>query len=206
VHGAGIAGFDAETCAQAIAEGAVLGTCRFRRYKDTSNGDDPKEIETLTIVESDESKLDAIRRGIERGRIMGEAANHTRDMANEPANALPPAKLAERAQSLAQDAGLECEVWDEKQLEKLGMGGVLGVGSGSTNPPRFIILKYRGGTASASGMALIGKGITFDSGGISIKPAAGMEAMKGDMSRRLFLPPRICRPARPSVPVMSCVR
>jgi leucyl aminopeptidase len=182
LHGAGIAGLDAETCAQAIAEGAVMGTYRFRRYKDNSNGDDPKEIETLAIVESDKAKVPAIKRGIERGRIMAEAANHTRDMANEPANALPPAQLAERAQSLAKDAGLECEVWDEKQLAKLGMGGVLGVGSGSTNPPRFIILKYRGGKASANGMALIGKGITFDSGGISIKPAAGMEAMKGDMS------------------------
>ena len=182
LHGAGIAGLDPAACAQAIAEGAVMGTYRFRRYKDNSNGDDPKEIETLTIVESDKSKLAAIRRGGERGRIMADAANHTRDMANEPANALPPAKFAERAQALAKDAGLECEVLDEKQLKKLGMGGVLGVGSGSTNPPRFIILKYRGGKASVNGLALIGKGITFDSGGISIKPAAGMEAMKGDMS------------------------
>jgi leucyl aminopeptidase len=182
LHGAGIAGLDPETCAQAIAEGAVMGTYRFRRYKDNANGDDPKEIETLTIVESDDAKLDSIRRGVERGRITGEAANHTRDMANEPANALPPAKLAERAQALAKDTGLECAVLDEKQLENLGMGGVLGVGSGSTNPPRFIILKYRGGNASENAMALIGKGITFDSGGISIKPAAGMEAMKGDMS------------------------
>jgi leucyl aminopeptidase len=182
LHGAGIAGLDAEECAQAVSEGAVMGTYRFRRYKDNSNGDDPKEVETLSIVEADESKLAAIRRGVERGTILGEAANHTRDMANEPANELPPAKLAERAQGLAADAGLECEVLDEKQLAKLGMGGVLGVGSGSTNPPRFIILKYRGGRASANGMALIGKGITFDSGGISIKPAAGMEAMKGDMS------------------------
>jgi leucyl aminopeptidase len=182
LHGAGIAGLDTEECARAIAEGAVMGTYRFRRYKDNSNGDDPKEVESLSIVEADESKLDAIRRGVERGRILGQAANHTRDMANEPANELPPAKLAERAEGLAADAGLECEVLDEKQLAKLGMGGVLGVGSGSTNPPRFIILKYRGGEASANGMALIGKGITFDSGGISIKPAAGMEAMKGDMS------------------------
>jgi len=182
LHGAGIAGLDPEECAQAIAEGAVMGTYRFRRYKGNSNGDDPKEIETLFIVESAKSKLDAIRRGVERGQVLGQAANHTRDMANEPANALPPAKFAERAQALAAEAGLDCEVLDEKQLAKLGMGGVLGVGAGSTNPPRFIILKYRGGRKTDNGMALIGKGITFDSGGISIKPAAGMEAMKGDMS------------------------
>jgi leucyl aminopeptidase len=182
LHGAGIAGLDAGQCAQAIAEGAVMGTYRFRRYKDKSNEDETGELATLTIVEQDKRKRDAVRKGIERGQILGEAANHTRDMANEPANALPPAKLAERAQTLAADAGLTCEVLDDKQLKKLGMGGVLGVGSGSTNPPRFIILKYRGGKKSDNGMALIGKGITFDSGGISIKPAAGMEAMKGDMS------------------------
>jgi len=182
LHGAGIAGLGAEACAQAIAEGAVMGTYRFRRYKDNSNGDEPKEIETLSIVESDKTKLVAVRRGVERGHVLGQAANHTRDMANEPANALPPAAFAERAEALAAAAGLECVVLNEGQLKQLGMGGVLGVGSGSTNPPRFIVLKYRGGRKTDSGMALIGKGITFDSGGISIKPAAGMEAMKGDMS------------------------
>jgi leucyl aminopeptidase len=182
LHGAGIAQLDAGQCAQAIAEGAVMGTYRFRRYKDNSNGDEAQELATLAIVEQDKRKLQAVRKGIDRGRILGQAANHTRDMANEPANELPPAKLAQRAETLAADAGLACEVLDDKQLKKLGMGGVLGVGSGSTNPPRFIILKYRGGKKSDTGMALIGKGITFDSGGISIKPAAGMEAMKGDMS------------------------
>ena len=182
LHGAGIAGLNPEECAQAIAEGAVMGSYRFRRYKDNANGDEPKEVETLSIVEADKAKLDAVRRGVERGQILGRAANHTRDMANEPANALPPAELAERAEALAADAGLQCEVLNEGQLKQLGMGGVLGVGSGSANPPRFIILKYRGGRKAENGMALIGKGITFDSGGISIKPAAGMEAMKGDMS------------------------
>jgi len=182
LHGAGIAGLNPEECAQAIAEGAVMGSYRFRRYKDNTNGDEPKEVETLSIVEADKAKLDAVRRGVERGQILGQAANHTRDMANEPANALPPAELAERAEALAADAGLQCEVLNEGQLKQLGMGGVLGVGSGSANPPRFIILKYRGGRKAENGMALIGKGITFDSGGISIKPAAGMEAMKGDMS------------------------
>ncbi len=182
VHGAGIAGLDPEACAQAIAEGALLGAYRFRRYKSNSNEDEVKDVETLTIVESDKSKLDAIRRGVERGQVLAQAANHTRDMANEPANALPPAAFAERAQSLAADAGLECEVLDEKQMQKLGMGALLGVGAGSTSPPRFIILKYKGQPDSEQTLGLLGKGITFDSGGISIKPAAGMEAMKGDMS------------------------
>ncbi len=181
VHGAGIAGLDAAACAQAIAEGALMGTYRFRRYKQNSD-DNSNDIDTLSLVERDESKLDAIRRGVERGTILAQAANHTRDMANEPANALPPSALAERAQTLATDAGLECEVLHEGQLKELGMGALLGVGMGSAQPPRFIIMKYRGKPGSDQTLGLLGKGITFDSGGISIKPAAGMEAMKGDMS------------------------
>ena len=180
LHGAGIAGLDAQACAQAIAEGAVMGTYRFRRYK--HNEDDGKEIETLSIVESDGSKLDAIKSGVERGTIMAQAANHTRDMANEPANELPPTKLAERAEALAGDVGLECDVLDDETLREMGMGALLGVGMGSTQPPRFIIIRYRGNPKRDETLGLLGKGITFDSGGISIKPAAGMEAMKGDMS------------------------
>jgi leucyl aminopeptidase len=191
VHGAGIAGLDAEMCAQAIAEGAVMGSYRFRRYKYVGNGKDGNgdpsaeglaELESLTIVEQDKSKLRALQRGVERGIIMGTAANHTRDLANEPANELPPKALAERAVALAKDAGLECEVLNDGQLKQMGMGALLGVGIGSAQPPRFIIIKYEGDRKSKKTLGLLGKGITFDSGGISIKPAAGMEAMKGDMS------------------------
>src|SRR5207245_8302457 len=128
LHGAGIAGLDAEACAQAIAEGALLGTYRFRRYKNGKDEDANRDIDSLTIVESDKTKLSAIKRGIERGRVMAEAANHTRDMANEPANELRPSALADRAKALAADAGLECEVLDDKQLKKMGMGALLGVG------------------------------------------------------------------------------
>ena len=181
VHGAGIAGLDPEACAQAIAEGAIMGAYRFRKYK--FNGDDSStDVETLSIVEQDKTKLAALRRGVERGVILGTAACHTRDMANEPANGLPPKEMAARAQALAKDAGLECEVLDEKKLKELGMGALLGVSAGSAQPPRFIIIKYRGKPAGKKTLGLLGKGITFDSGGISIKPAAGMEAMKGDMS------------------------
>jgi leucyl aminopeptidase len=103
-------------------------------------------------------------------------------MANEPANELPPAALAERARELCGDAGVECEVLHEGQLKELGMGALLGVGVGSAQPPRMIIMRYRGDPGSDKVLGLLGKGITFDSGGISIKPAAGMESMKGDMS------------------------
>jgi leucyl aminopeptidase len=182
LHGAGVAGLDTEKCAQAVAEGAVLGAYRFRKYKDNGGDENQGDIETLTIVESDGSKLDAIKRGIERGQVLAEAANHTRDMANEPANALPPSGLAERARALAEDAGLECEVFDDAKIRELGMGALMGVGVGSAQPPRFIMLHYKGDPGRSETMGLLGKGITFDSGGISIKPAAGMESMKGDMS------------------------
>ena len=180
VHGAGIAGLEAEACAQAIAEGTVMGLYRFTRHK--QNEDEEKEIETLSIVEFDRRKLEAIRRGVERGQLLGQAANHTRDMANEPANVLTPVAMAERASAMAADSGLECQLLERPQLEELGMGALLGVASGSVQPPRFIVLRYRGKPDSSETVGLLGKGITFDSGGISIKPAAGMEEMKGDMS------------------------
>ena len=180
VHGAGAGGLEPEAAGQAIAEGAVMGLYRFRRYK--NGGDDEKELRELTLVEFDASRTEALQRGVERGRILGEAANHTRDLANEPANMLTPSELAERARALAADAGLECEVWGREEIERMGMGALLGVAAGSTQPPRFIILRYRGRPDSQRTIGLLGKGITFDSGGISLKPAQGMEEMKGDMS------------------------
>jgi leucyl aminopeptidase len=179
VHGAGIAGLDPQACAQAIAEGAVMGLYRFDRLKKPDEND--KKVDTVTLVERDESKLEALRRGVERGLIMGQAANHARDMANEPANLFTPTAMAERAQALAKDAGLECRVLDRDEMEKMGMGALLGVAAGSTQPPKFIVLDHKG-KGGTGAIGLLGKGITFDSGGISIKPAAGMEEMKGDMS------------------------
>jgi leucyl aminopeptidase len=114
---------------------------------------------------------------------MAEAANLTRDFANEPSNALTPPEMAERAKALAKKNGLQCEVFNENQLAEMGMGALLGVGSGSDHPCRFVVLRYKGSPKSKrKTVGLLGKGITFDSGGISIKPAAGMESMKGDMS------------------------
>ena len=100
---------------------------------------------------------------------------------NEPPNVLTPTELANRAVSMAKEFGLEYEVFDKAKITELGMGGLLGVTQGSAEPPQFIVLRYRGGEATEKGMALVGKGITFDTGGISIKPAAGMDEMKGDM-------------------------
>jgi leucyl aminopeptidase len=180
VHGGGIAGLKPEACAQAIAEGAMMGLYRFDRLKKPD--DDQRQIDSVTLVEFDESKLAALERGVERGLILGQAANHARDMANEPANLFTPLVMAERAQTLAKDAGLECQVLEREKMEKMGMGALLGVAAGSVQPPKFIVLRHRGNARAKETLGLLGKGITFDSGGISIKPSRGMEEMKGDMS------------------------
>ncbi len=177
-HGAGIAGLDPEACAQAIAEGTLLGIYQFKRHKKAD--EDAVELKELVLVEQDESRLEALRRGVERGVALAEAANFARDLANEPSNVLTPTELAARASVWAKDAGLECEVFDKSWMEQQKMGALLGVAQGSEQPPKFIVIRYRGG--GSMHLALVGKGITFDTGGISIKPAAGMEEMKGDMS------------------------
>jgi leucyl aminopeptidase len=177
-HGAGIAGLPVEDCAAAIAEGTILGLYRFLRHK---KAEEDGELESLTLVEHDAAKLPALERGIERGRILAEATNFCRDLANEPSNYLTPTEMADRAKDLAAAAGLECEVYGPGWMSEKGMGGVLGVAAGSTQEARFIVLRYNG-AGDEKPLALVGKGITFDTGGISIKPAAGMEEMKGDMA------------------------
>ncbi|MEX0786966.1 MAG: leucyl aminopeptidase, partial [Dehalococcoidia bacterium] len=176
-HGAGIAGLDPQACAQAIAEGTVMGLYTFDRHKKPP--EDQTGVESVTLVEFDEARMEALQHGVERGVVLGEAANFARDLANEPANVLTPTELAERARTLAQETGLECEVFDRPWMEERGMGALLGVARGSQQPPKFIVLRYKGG---GTHLAYVGKGITFDTGGISIKPAQGMEEMKGDMS------------------------
>ncbi len=186
-HGAGIGGMEAEACAQAVAEGTVLGLYRFLRHKNVSNsaegkGDDDPDLETLTIVEHDASKVAALERGVERGRILATATNACRDLANEPANYLTPTDLANAAVALGKEAGVECEIYGPEWLREQGMGGILGVAAGSVQEPRFIVLRYNGAGAGEPALALVGKGITFDTGGISIKPAENMGEMKGDMT------------------------
>ncbi len=179
-HGAGIGGLEPEACAQAMAEGAVLGLYTFTRHK--SKAENHKELRTLTLVEHDPSKVSVLRRGVERGVVLAEAANFARDLANEPSNVLTPTEMAERARAKAAEVGLECQVLDREQMRAMGMGALLGVAQGSHQPPKFIVLTYRGDPGTERALGLVGKGITFDTGGISLKPAQGMEEMKGDMS------------------------
>jgi leucyl aminopeptidase len=177
--------------AQALAEGAILATYRFDRYK-SKREDAPAPIDSFTLVFERAADVRVAREAARQGVVLAEAQNLARDLSNEPANELPPVALAREAEKVARAAGLLCRVLDVPEMRKRGMGGILGVGLGSANPPRLIVLEYgatpkRRGTAARRAPArptvcIVGKGITFDSGGISIKPAAGMHEMKHDMS------------------------
>jgi leucyl aminopeptidase len=164
---------------QASVEGALLGVYGFKKYRSAQNNG--RLIEQLVFVSTD-AESQARQEALKRGMVMAEASNFARDLVNEQPAVLTPSELANRARTMAEHYGLECTILEPPQMEGLGMGGLLAVGKGSATPPRLIILRYRGAPQSAEPeLALVGKGITFDTGGISIKPAAGMESMKGDM-------------------------
>ena len=164
--------------AAAAVEGAVLGDFEPDRYK---TGNDKKSLDAFIVVAPGAD--DALTAAFERGRIVAEAQNYTRALVNEPANLLGPSKIADAARSLASEQGLECEILDRARMQELGMGALLGVAQGSAEPPVLIVLRYRPvEAASKAHLALVGKGVTFDSGGISIKPSDGMEKMKYDMA------------------------
>lgn len=167
--------------ASAAAEGAVLGGWEASKYKsDPKKNDQQIDSFMLAAPGSDAAALGWV---LERGRVIAESQNMARDLVNEPANKLTPKALADAASRMAAETGLACEVLDEKAMTALGMGALLGVAQGSTNPPFLIVLKYRPSAARGTDhLALIGKGVTFDTGGISIKPSEGMEKMKYDMA------------------------
>ncbi len=176
---AGIAGITAAASAQAITEGAFLGLYSFRKHI-TKEGEG--EIKQLTILDAEAAKISALEQGYQKGRILAEATILARDMVNEPSNYMTPTIMAEMASKLAQSYGLELNILEREQMRALGMGALLGVAQGSDQPPKFIVLRYKGNSAKETDVTLIGKAITFDSGGISIKPSEGMEDMKGDMA------------------------
>jgi leucyl aminopeptidase len=171
-----------EDAAQALVEGLLLGSYRFDRYKVRpieEDGQKPR-LETVTVLGPSRWDARKARAALGRGEIFAEAAAWARDLVNTPALDATPEQLAREAQKMSRKVGLRCKVWSKAELEKGGFGGILGVGRGSENAPRLIELTYRGG--SGQPVALTGKGVTFDSGGLSIKDAHGMEWMKADMA------------------------
>ena len=181
-HGAGAGGLSPKDAGRAIAEGSLLGLYRFDRYH--TNGDDADGVLTeLTIAEHDKDRAQAIGEGVSQGQAIAEATMIARNMVNEPANAMTPTAMAEVARRVALEHGLGFEVFENGDMKERGMGAFIGVAQGSDEPAKLIILTYEGDPETpGNNLGLIGKGITFDTGGISIKPAAGMEYMKGDMA------------------------
>lgn len=181
-HGAGIGGISPRNSAQAIAEGACLGLYRFTEYF-SRNDESHNDLEELSIVEMDTSKLYDLEQGARCGTYTAEGVALTRDMVNSPPNVMTPTRMAEIAVEMASEEGLECTVLERHDMEELGMGSFLGVAQGSVEPPKLITLQYRGDPGNPdNNLGLLGKGITFDSGGLSLKTASGMEDMKRDMA------------------------
>jgi leucyl aminopeptidase len=173
-------GMDPEETGQTIAEGALLGLYRFLRYKTDEENERKKDIRTITLV-SESAAIKALNKGLKTGAAIADSVMMVRDMVSSPPVDMTPAAIAAKAREISRLSGLRIRVLERRQMEKLGMGGLLGVASGSVQPPKFIIIEYRKGGEKPF-IALVGKTITFDSGGISIKPAENMDRMKDDMS------------------------
>jgi leucyl aminopeptidase len=165
--------------AQATVEGSVLGTYRFDKYLKEKN---PKNLDAFAVVEPERRSQGAAEDGMRAGGIWGAATCLARDLVNEPANVVTPAYLAKRAQEISRSGRLGLKVLEREDCEKLGMGAYVGVAQGSLEPPKFIHLTYRPKQRARKRVVVIGKGITFDSGGLDLKPADGMYRMKDDMS------------------------
>jgi leucyl aminopeptidase len=178
LHGAGMDSMELETSAQAITEGALLGLYSFAKYKKPEY----ENITEMLIVTREKNIVPVLEYAIGKGRVIAEAVNLARDMGNEPANYMTPAQMAKVAKEIAGKYDLEIKVFDRKDMEAMGMGALLGVAKGSNEPPKLIILDYRSNKHSEKTLGFLGKGITFDSGGISIKPSEGMADMKDDMA------------------------
>ena len=157
---------------RSIVEGVLIGKFSVETYKTTNN----KQSVDRIIFAGGDSKA------VEEGRIIGESINWARQLINEPSNRKPPRVVADRAREMAEDVGLITDVLDQDRIRELKMGALLGVSQGSDEPPRVVLLKYTGNPKSTSLLAYVGKGVTFDTGGISLKPADGMEKMKYDMA------------------------
>ena len=178
LHGTGIGGIELEASAEAITEGAVLGLYGFAKYKKPEYED----IEEILIAVKEEEKSPILELAIGKGKLVADVTNLARDMGNEPANYMTPSRMAEAAKELASKYDLEIKVLDREDMEEMGMGALLGVAKGSDQPAKLIILSYKGDEHSEKALGFLGKGITFDSGGISIKPSEGMWEMKDDMA------------------------
>ena len=194
-------GFNSDDFAAAAVEGAVLGNFEGDRHK-TDPKKNEKHVDSFAVVGASQAALD-------RGRILAEAQNFTRNLVNEPGNLLTPLALADHARELAKTYGLECDILDRDRMQQLGMGALLGVAMGSAEPPALIVLHYKPANAPSTKdhLGLVGKGVTFDTGGISIKPAEDMDKMRYDMAggAAVLGAMRAITQLKPSIPVTALI-
>lgn len=165
---------------QAIVEGALLGLYQYTPYK-TVGREDIKEMEQLNIVAEGEEYF-FIESAVKKAKIITDAVYFARDLVSAPSNEMTPSIMAQKAEEIARRKKVTCKVLDKAKMGKMGMNSLLGVASGSNEEPKFIILEYAGGKKGVAPVVLVGKGLTFDSGGICIKPAEKMDEMKSDMA------------------------
>lgn len=169
-----------EKVVQAAVEGALLGLYQYTPYK-TVGREDIREMEQLSII-VEEGNFSLIEAAVKNAQIIAAGVYLTRDLISAPSNEMTPTILAKKAGEIARKKNVSCKVFDKSKMKKLGMNSLLGVASGSSEEPKFIILKYSGGKRREAPVVLVGKGLTFDTGGICIKPAEKMDEMKTDMS------------------------
>jgi leucyl aminopeptidase len=200
---------DAAAAARAAVEGAIIGLFEPDKYRTVDK--EERNVERLVVLAAGAGD-DELKQGAERGRIVGESVNFTRDLANEPGAYMTPTIMAERAQEIANQFGLDIDVLDQARMEQEGMGALLSVARGSDQPPKMMVLTYmpEGKERVEDGedyLALVGKGITFDTGGISIKPSENMELMKYDMTggATVLGVMRAVAQLKPPIPVLGVV-
>ena len=198
---------DAVEVAACAMQGVVSSQFELDKYKTKDKNEKTVDNFVLCVEGAKEKDL---KNGLERGEIIGDSMNFTRDLANEPPNILTPTEMANRAQKMAKEVGIKCDILDEAKMQKLGMGSLMSVSLGSEQPAKMIVLKYEPKKSTGKKgelIAFVGKGITFDTGGISIKPAEHMDAMKYDMSggATVIGTMRAIALLKPTVPVLGIV-
>ena len=197
-------GENGEAAAQAVVEGLVVADFESNKYN-TEKKD--RDIQSVGLAGFD-SNAD-LKSAIDDGRLIAESMNFARDLINEPSNKMTPRILASRAEAMAKEAGLAIEILDERKIAELKMGALIGVAQGSIEPPRVIVLRYTPANVKPGGpvLGLVGKAVTFDTGGISIKPANNMEKMKYDMGggATMLGAMRAIAALKPAVPVIAVI-
>jgi len=201
VHGTGNAELDARPAAEAVVEGALMGLYRFLEHKTEK---ETKRIDSFTIVTRDREQGRVFHESVHTASVVAATVNWVRDLINAPSNAKTPRMIADKVRVAAKEAGASATVYDEARLDSMRFGGLLGVAKGSAEPPRFVVLEHHGG-GTAKPIVLVGKGITFDTGGISLKPQEGptdpIWVMKYDMSGAAAVLGAVLAAAKLKVPV-----